>query len=148
MTEGGNNCSVRPRQFVHRDDKKARRKRQSIMSQFDGCCYYEVFQVDKDASVEIIRKAYRKLSLMHHPDRSTTPVTFITSLIHPARDISDILWGLFYNVKYRPRTPTWYFCHVVQRYRHNAQFVFVLADVHSRIIIPWAPADLVRSCKA
>ena len=31
--------------------------------------YYELLGVNKDASNDEIKKAYRKLSLLHHPDR-------------------------------------------------------------------------------
>jgi hypothetical protein len=75
-TEGGVADNV-PRQF----DKPQLTKKLRRMSQFEGRCFYEVFQVEKDASVDVIRKAYRKLSLLHHPDRSTSPVTVILSML-------------------------------------------------------------------
>ncbi len=33
--------------------------------------YYRILEVDKDASIEVIKKAYRALSLKHHPDRAS-----------------------------------------------------------------------------
>ena len=32
-------------------------------------CYYEVLQVERRASPEEIRKAYRRLALVHHPGK-------------------------------------------------------------------------------
>jgi DnaJ-class molecular chaperone len=33
--------------------------------------YYSILEIDKNASEEDIKKAYRKLALLHHPDRNT-----------------------------------------------------------------------------
>jgi molecular chaperone DnaJ len=32
--------------------------------------YYKLLQVDRDASFEEIKKAYRRLSMIHHPDKN------------------------------------------------------------------------------
>jgi DnaJ-class molecular chaperone len=35
--------------------------------------YYEILELEKNASETEIKKAYRKLSLKHHPDKSSEP---------------------------------------------------------------------------
>ena len=38
--------------------------------------YYEILNVSKDASVDEIKKQYKKLALKHHPDRGGDPEMF------------------------------------------------------------------------
>ena len=38
--------------------------------------YYEIFEVNKDASAQEIRKAYRKLAIKLHPDKGGDPAKF------------------------------------------------------------------------
>ncbi|RUM35400.1 MAG: molecular chaperone DnaJ, partial [Desulfobulbus sp.] len=33
-------------------------------------CYYEILQVSRDASGDVIKKSYRKLAMKYHPDRN------------------------------------------------------------------------------
>ena len=32
--------------------------------------YYKILEINRDASSEEIKKAYRKLSMIHHPDKN------------------------------------------------------------------------------
>ena len=32
--------------------------------------YYEILEIERNATQEDIKKAYRKLSLLHHPDKN------------------------------------------------------------------------------
>ncbi len=51
--------------------------------------YYKILGVSTDASVEIIRKAYRNLSLKWHPDRN--PDTDVTSIMQDINEAYAIL---------------------------------------------------------
>ena len=47
--------------------------------------YYSILDVNKDASIDDIKKSFRKLALKHHPDRGGNPETF--KEINEAHDI-------------------------------------------------------------
>jgi len=64
----------RPGVKKNKQEEEVEEKKTSAVPEcFQGKSFYEILGVAKDASVEEITKAYRRLSLKHHPDRNTSP---------------------------------------------------------------------------
>lgn len=40
-----------------------------LYPKLQGCDYYELLEVDRDAPTDVIRKVYRKKCMLYHPDR-------------------------------------------------------------------------------
>ena len=38
--------------------------------------FYDVLDINKDATIDVIKKQYKKLALKHHPDRGGDPEMF------------------------------------------------------------------------
>jgi len=56
-----------------------------------GLNYYDALGVQQDATHDLIRKAWRKLALIHHPDKNPDPanVAFFTNLKRAYEVLSD-----------------------------------------------------------
>jgi len=52
--------------------------------------YYEILNIEKDASPDEIKKAYRKLSLKYHPDKNPDPQS--SQMFHKISEAYDILY--------------------------------------------------------
>ena len=63
------------RESTNRDERKHETHKKSAGSTKDDTrpYYYKVLDVSTDASPDEIKKAYRRLSMLYHPDTSTDP---------------------------------------------------------------------------
>ncbi|PWN28552.1 ChaC-domain-containing protein, partial [Jaminaea rosea] len=53
--------------------------------------YYELLQVEVDASADDIKRSYRKLALKHHPDKNPDRIDEATKYFHKLQEAFDIL---------------------------------------------------------
>ncbi|EPQ30548.1 uncharacterized protein PFL1_02073 [Pseudozyma flocculosa PF-1] len=53
--------------------------------------YYELLQVEQTATVDEIRKSYRKLALKHHPDKNPDNVERANKIFHKLQEAYEIL---------------------------------------------------------
>ena len=65
-------------------------------------CYYSILQVDRMATCEEITKAYRKLALKYHPDKSNAETTDVFQQLTRAYEVlHDPITRAMYD-KYGP----------------------------------------------
>lgn len=69
--------------------------------------YYNILEIDKNASQETIKKAYRKMSLKHHPDKPSGDADKFKEINEAYQTLSDDNKKRIYDMRNRmPRMPT------------------------------------------
>ncbi|KCV68531.1 hypothetical protein, variant [Fonticula alba] len=83
---GGAVASAEPAENTCRELAQVRRPAASSNSDLGSICYYDLLGIERTASDKEIRNAFRKLSLLHHPDkRQANP------------DGSDVMYQLIHD---------------------------------------------------
>ncbi|KAL0489201.1 DnaJ [Acrasis kona] len=54
-------------------------------------CLYEILGIDREASVDDIKRAYKKMAFTHHPDRNPDNIEEATKMFHQLQDAYEIL---------------------------------------------------------
>jgi DnaJ family protein A protein 5 len=54
-------------------------------------CLYDILGVERDANNDDIKRAYKKLALVHHPDRNPDNVEEATRMFHQVQDAYEVL---------------------------------------------------------
>lgn len=55
---------------IYSGDKKKEKKRRESLKNTMGVDYYKILQVDRNATDDDLKKAYRKLAMKWHPDKN------------------------------------------------------------------------------